>query len=120
MANLCNQFYNEQNEQNEISNYQWYSDNSKLDQIGINSDCTILMHDNIIYNLVKFKMVDNILTKQLIYKLNNKLNNKTNSKDFFTDLIFGEKSNYMIICYQKNSSGLMKFSHILFNGKKFN
>ena len=102
---------------NEISNYKWYSDKTNLDKIGINPDGTILSHDDMIYKLTKFKIINQSNEKFLIYKLSNQ-SEKLNEKNYFTDLIFGEKSNYMIICY-KSVNNIMKFSHIIFNGKKF-
>jgi len=122
-ANLYGESYDDSIE---IANYKWYNDNHKLDKIGINPDGTQLIHDSLLYTLKKFKKIEkkinNINTIQLIYKLDNKLNtiNTQNTKDqYFTDLIFGEKSNYVTFVYF-SGLGKMTFSHIIFNGKMFN
>ena len=105
-----------------VDNYKWYVDKNKIDKIGINNDGSELMHDSMLYKLKKFKKqninIKNIRRTQLIYKLDNTNGYNTDNKKNFTDLIFGEKSIYVIFEYiEKNK--IMDFSHIVFNGKMF-
>lgn len=130
---LYGDYFNKIDEQNELSNYTWYHDKNNADKIGINSDGSLLIHDNMIYKLKKFKIdtkqIKNINSKQLIFKLSNRQNTEDNQNNqnnnnlqkeiIFTDLIFSEKSNYVIFIYLENNKSVFSFSHIIFNGKKF-
>lgn len=122
LTNLTN--YDCNAESIDLSNYKWYNDKNHLDKIGINSDGTKLMHDSMLYVLKKFRMINKIInsvnTIQLIFKLDNKLDElkPTTKQPYFTDLIFGEKSAYIIFKYVEINKK-MTFSHIVFNGKIF-
>lgn len=126
-TNCCANLYGDTYDDNtETSNYKWYNDTKKLDKIGISPDGSQLMHDSMLYTLKKFKkiekVINNLNTIQLIYKLDNKtevVDTSMTKYHYFTDLIFSEQSNYIVFKYVE-SEGKMLFSHIIFNGKMFN
>lgn len=127
-TNICENIYgtsytNNIDKINE-SNYVWYYDKNKLDKIGINPNGSRLLHDSMLYKLKKFKIINSVIqnlnTTQLVLKLDNKLeeNKEDNLNNYFTDMIFSEKSCYIIFKYVELNNK-MTFSHIVFNGKIF-
>lgn len=106
----------------ELSNYTWYCDKNNVDNIGINKDGSQLIHDSMVFTLKKFrkieKMVSNTNTIQLVYKLDNRNGDSGQTQPYFSDLVFSEKSNYLIFKYVE-TNGNFKFTHIVFNGKIF-
>ena len=114
-ANLNSVTYSETTE---LENYTWYNDNNNANKIGISSNCETLWHDNIIYTLKKFKKIEETVNDinifSLVYKFDVRVGDSKQLQQYFTDGLFGERSNYVTLKY-KNS----KFSHIVFNGKEF-
>ena len=125
-TNGCANLYGDTYDDNtEMSNYKWYNDNKNLDKIGISPDGSQLTHDSMLYRLKKFKkiekIINNVNTIQLTYKLDNKtevVDTSSTKYQYFTDLIFSEQSNYITFKYIE-FEGKMIFSHIIFNGKMF-
>ncbi len=120
----CTDLYgNDYDDEIELKKYTWYYDKSRLDKIGINHDGTKLMHDSMIYTLKKFrkieKKIEGLDTMQLVYKLDDRNGNSGQYQQYFTDLIFNERSNYIVYKYVEHD-GKLTFTHIVFNGKQFN
>lgn len=120
---MTNLYCSYHNDDLESSNYVWYFDKNKVDKIGIASNATHLVHDQILFRLKKYKIIqeniNGVDTIQLLYKLdNNPENNSNQPNPVFTDKLLNSRAVYIIFKYLKIDNKTT-FTHIIFNGKQF-
>ncbi len=94
--------------------YTWFYKNKQYcnDKLGISSDGTFMMHDDMIHKLTKFKTLarklDNTLYLYLIYKIDDQ-----------TNWILQEYENILTFKYIGENIQNMKLNSIIFNGVEF-